>query len=89
MTTYQIRIDDHLYESNKDFFTALDLYNSVDETCLEAYIGHAKTLVQVDCGKEKTLRRGVITIVDPMQIRANECPFDFKENPQGWLDYMV
>jgi len=82
---YQIRIDNELYESNKHFLDALDLYDTVDETCLKQYIGNEKTLVEIDGDKEKILRIGVIAEIDPMQLRADDCPIDYEEPQNGLL----
>lgn len=58
--TYQIRIDDQLYESSSKEKEAVKLYNSVDRTCLKHYHGHEKTLVRVEGNKEELLKTGTI-----------------------------
>jgi len=58
--TYQIRIDNQLYEGSSKEEEAVKLYNSVDRTCLRQYLGHEKTLVLVDGDKEEELRKGKI-----------------------------
>ena len=60
MTTYQIRINDGLYEGSPELRKAEYLYKTVDNTCLKAYHGETKSLVKVTDGKEEILRKGII-----------------------------
>lgn len=60
MVTYQIRINDGLYESSPELEQAEFLYNTVDKTCLKSYQGETKTLVKVLDGKEEILKKGII-----------------------------
>jgi len=60
METYQIRINNQLYESNAERIQAEYLYKSVDNTCLSIYYGKIKTLVKMSDGCEEILRKDTI-----------------------------
>lgn len=60
MVTYQIRINDGLYEGSPNLQQAEYLYNTVDTTCLKSYHGETKSLVKVIDGKEEILKKGII-----------------------------
>jgi hypothetical protein len=53
---YDILIDGNPYEGNASLELALELYATLDNTCLRQYYGHVKSLKVTDGSKEITLK---------------------------------
>lgn len=60
MVQYDILIDGGLYEGSESLETALQLYSSVDDTCLREYYGHYKGLQAREGDKTILLKSGKI-----------------------------
>ena len=56
MIRYNITIDGNPYEGNESLEVALELYATLDNTCLRQYYGHVKSLKVTDGSKEITLK---------------------------------
>ncbi len=60
MVRYDILIDGGLYEGSESLETALQLYGSLDNTCLREYYGHYKGLQAREGDKTILLKSGKI-----------------------------
>ena len=56
MVHYEILIDGSLYEGNGSLEMAMQLYDTIDNTCLREYYGHVKGLKVTDGSQTITLK---------------------------------
>ena len=58
MNSYVIKLDGQDYGSNTDYYEAMYVYNTLDESCTLDCDGHPKALVARINGEDYPLRKG-------------------------------